>query len=332
MKEYDPAWLDALCLAGRYVWGRATSPENGGGRKSGPVRATPIALLSRGGLPLWREIAPPHDPAGLELSAGARAAYEVLRTRGACFFGEIAHGAGLLHTQLEMALAELVAWGLVTSDSFTGLRALLVPAHKRPPVDRIRRGASLSLFGMENAGRWSLLHPGPLPTEAAASREAVEAVAWTLLRRYGVVFRKLLERETLLPPWRDLLHVFRRLEARGEIRGGRFVDGFSGEQYALTEAVGRLRALRKRPKTGGLVSVSAADPLNLVGIATPGDRLAALAGNRLLYRDGEPIAVLEGREPRFLVNLDAATRWQAQNALVRRSVAPKLKAYLGRSA
>jgi ATP-dependent Lhr-like helicase len=300
------------------------------------VRATPLALLSRGGLHLWREIAGPIDPAAFELSGAARDVYELLRTRGASFFGETAHGAGLLHTQLEIALGELVAWGLVTSDSFTGLRALLVPAHKRPPVDR-RRGSSISLFGMENAGRWSLLHPAtqipaPMSAPETPSRDAVEAVAWTLLRRYGVVFRRLLERETLLPPWRDLLMVFRRLEARGEIRGGRFVDGFSGEQYALTEAVGSLRALRKQPKKGVLVSVSAADPLNLVGIATPGDRLPALAGNRLLYRDGEPIAVLEGREPRFLVDLDPATRWQAQNALVRRSVAPKLKAYLGRSA
>jgi ATP-dependent Lhr-like helicase len=338
MKEYDPSWLDALCLSGRWVWGRATAPAaNNGARRSGPVRATPLALLSRGNLHLWREIAGPVDPAALELSGSARDVYELLRTRGASFFGEIAHGAGLLHTQLEMALAELVAWGLVTSDSFTGLRALLVPAHKRPPVDRRRGSTSISLFGMENAGRWSLLHPAtPVPAPISApetpSRDAVEAVAWSLLRRYGVVFRRLLERETLLPPWRDLLMVFRRLEARGEIRGGRFVDGFSGEQYALTEAVGSLRSLRKQPKKGVLVSVSAADPLNLVGIATPGDRLPALAGNRLLYRDGEPIAVLEGREPRFLVDLDPATRWQAQSALVRRSVAPKLKAYLGRSA
>ncbi len=347
MKEYDPAWLDALCLAGRYVWGRATSPISpispispgpDGRRKSGPVRATPIALLSRGNLDHWREIAPPVDPAdptGLDLSAGARTVYDLLRSRGASFFGDIAQGAGLLHTQLEMALAELVAWGLVTSDSFTGLRALLVPAHKRPPVDRTgsRRGGSVSLFGMENAGRWSLLHAGsPAAPADSPSRDAVETVAWMLLRRYGVVFRRLLERETLLPPWRDLLHVFRRLEARGEIRGGRFVDGFSGEQYALPDAVGRLRALRKQPRKGTLVSVSAADPLNLVGIATPGDRLAALAGNRLLYRDGEPVAVLESREPRFLVDLDAAARWQARSALVRRSVAPKLKAYLGRSA
>ncbi|HEV8577898.1 MAG TPA: DEAD/DEAH box helicase [Thermoanaerobaculia bacterium] len=338
MKEYDPSWLDALCLAGRYVWGRATAPELDGGRKSGPVRATPIALLSRGNLSFWREIAPPPDPAALDLSAGARDVYDLLRNRGACFFGEIAQGAGLLHTQLEMALAELVAWGLVTSDSFTGLRALLVPAHKRPPVDRAgsRRGGAVSLFGMENAGRWSLLHAGasatPAPSLDTASREAIEMVAWNLLRRYGVVFRRLLERETLLPPWRDLLYVFRRLEARGEIRGGRFVDGFSGEQYALPDAVGRLRSLRKQPRKGVLISVSAADPLNLVGIATPGDRLPALAGNRLLYRDGEPIAVLEGREPRFLVELDAAATWQARSTLVRRSVAPKLKAYLGRSA
>jgi ATP-dependent helicase Lhr and Lhr-like helicase len=334
MKEYDPSWLDALCLSGRWVWGRATAPAaNNGARRSGPVRATPLALLSRGNLHLWREIAGPIDPTALELSGGARDVYELLRTRGASFFGEIAHGAGLLHTQLEMALGELVAWGLVTSDSFTGLRALLVPAHKRPPVDRRRGSSSISLFGMENAGRWSLLHPATqISAPETPSRDAVEAVAWSLLRRYGVVFRRLLERETLLPPWRDLLMVFRRLEARGEIRGGRFVDGFSGEQYALTEAVGSLRALRKQPKKGVLVSVSAADPLNLVGIATPGDRLPALAGNRLLYRDGEPIAVLEGREPRFLVDLDPVTRWQAQSALVRRSVAPKLKAYLGRSA
>ncbi|HEX3525767.1 MAG TPA: DEAD/DEAH box helicase [Thermoanaerobaculia bacterium] len=335
MKEYDPSWLDALCLAGRWVWGRAAQPPvtTAGARRTGPVRATPIALLGRQSVRTWREAAA-GQPADLELSADARSVHDYLSTSGASFFGEIADGAGLLHTQVEVALAELVAWGLVTSDSFTGLRALLVPAHKRPSIDRAgaRRGAnSVSLFGMENAGRWSLLRPGARG-ETGASHETIEAIVWTLLRRYGVVFRRLLERETLLPPWRELAPVLHRLEARGEIRGGRFVDGFSGEQFALPEAVGRLRSMRNRPRKGTLISVSAADPLNLVGIATPGDRLAALAGNRLLYRDGIPIAVLEGREPRFLVDLDAATRWQAQNALIRRSVAPKLKAYLGRSA
>ncbi|HEX6864391.1 MAG TPA: DEAD/DEAH box helicase, partial [Thermoanaerobaculia bacterium] len=294
MKEYDPVWLDALCLAGRWVWGRA-AVSNGSGKRSGPVRATPISLLGRPKLPLWREIAPRPDPVALDLTAPARGVHDYLRDSGASFFSEIAEGAGLLHTQVEVALAELVAWGLVTSDSFTGLRALLVPAHLRPPVDRTRRRGSVSVFGMENAGRWSLTRAGA-PAEDAISPEAAEHIAWTLLRRYGVVFRRLLERETLLPPWRDLLRVFRRLEARGEIRGGRFVDGFSGEQYALPEAVGRLRAIRKEPKKGTLISVSAVDPLNLIGIATPGDRLAALSGNRLLYRVGVPIAVLDGKE------------------------------------
>jgi ATP-dependent Lhr-like helicase len=184
---------------------------------------------------------------------------------------------------------------------------------------------------MENAGRWSLLS-SPAPEASPAGRETFEAVAWTLLSRYGVVFRKLLDRETLLPAWRDLLIAYRRLEARGEIRGGRFVDGFSGEQFALPEAVGRLRSIRKLPAKGTLVSVSAADPLNLAGIALPGERLPALSGNRVLYRDGVAIALLEGREVRFLADLDPAARWWAQEALQRRSVAPRLKAYLGRSA
>jgi ATP-dependent Lhr-like helicase len=357
--DYDPSWLDTLCLSGRTVWGRVSPPPSVGegrrlGPRSGPIKSTPIALLGRASLGVWRELAPP--PAALDLSSGARAVYDCLRARGASFFGEVAEGAGLLHTQTEEALSELVAWGLATADSFTGLRALLVPSNKRPPIDRVgapgRRRAGVALFGMENAGRWSALRtaeaPAPLPAVAPAvagrarpvppdsrpeiGNETVEAVAWTLLHRYGVVFRRLLDREGLLPPWRDLLRVFRRLEARGEIRGGRFVSGFSGEQYALAEAVGRLRAIRREPRRGTLVAVSAADPLNLVGIATPGERVAALAGNRVLYRDGIPIALYEAKQVRFLIDLDAAARWQAEGALKRRSVPPQLKAYLGKSA
>jgi len=188
----------------------------------------------------------------------------------------------------------------------------------------------VSAFTIANAGRWSLLER-PAASDAPPA-DAVTHAAWTLLRRYGVVFRRLLERESLAPSWRDLLPVLRRLEARGEIRGGRFIAGFSGEQFALPEAIGQLRAIRKEPKKGRWLSVSAADPLNLVGILTPGERLPALTGNRLLYRDGEPIAVYEGRQVRWLVELPAAERWVAQSALVRRSVAPRLKAYLGRSA
>jgi len=351
--DYDPSWLDTLCLSGRTVWGRVSppSPPAGEGRRpgarSGPIRSTPIALLGRASLRAWRELVPAPD--ARELSANAAAVYELLLRRGASFFGEIADGAGLLHTQAEDALAELVAWGLATADSFTGLRALLVPSNRRPPVERVigrtggeRRRGGAALFGMENAGRWSALQaPGAAPTAPlatggtappAVSAATTEAVAWTLLHRYGVVFRRLLDREGLLPPWRDLLRVFRRLEARGEIRGGRFVNGFSGEQYALPEAVGRLRAVRREPRRGDLVSISAADPLNLVGIATPGERVPALAGNRVLYRDGIPIALYEARQVRFLVDLDAAARWQAEGALVRRTVPPQLRAYLGRSA
>jgi ATP-dependent Lhr-like helicase len=161
-----------------------------------------------------------------------------------------------------------------------------------------------------------------------ATAAAVEQVARTLLRRYGVVFWRLLTQEaSWLPPWPDLLRVYRRLEARGEIRGGRFVAGFSGEQYALPEAVGLLRKTRRQPGSGQWVSLSGADPLNLVGILTPGPRLAALTGNRLIYRDGVPIAVLSGGKVQFLETLDAAAQWEAQNRLLR-SAAPALMADL----
>jgi ATP-dependent Lhr-like helicase len=141
------------------------------------------------------------------------------------------------------------------------------------------------------------------------------------LRRYGVVFWRLLEREAAwLPPWRDLLRVYRRLEARGEIRGGRFVAGFSGEQFALPEAIGALREVRRKPASDGFVSLSGADPLNLVGTLTPGPKVAALTGNRVLYRDGLPIGVLVGGDVQFLEKLDTATEWQARKTLLRGAV------------
>jgi ATP-dependent helicase Lhr and Lhr-like helicase len=150
-------------------------------------------------------------------------------------------------------------------------------------------------------------------------------VARRLLLRYGVVFWRLLEREAdWLPPWRDLLRVYRRLEARGEIRGGRFVAGFSGEQFALPDAIGLLREVRRKPASDAWVSVSGADPLNLVGILTPGSRLAALTGNRLLYRDGLPVAFLAGGEVHFLESLDSGSEWQARKALLRGAVSAPL--------
>jgi ATP-dependent Lhr-like helicase len=227
-----------------------------------------------------------------------------------------------LRTQVEEALAELVALGLVTSDSFGGLRALLVPSERRRPGAGGRRRRRTVMFGMEDAGRWALAHRArPAPTGPQANPEAVEHVARRLLLRYGVVFWRLLEREAdWLPPWRDLLRVYRRLEARGEIRGGRFVAGFSGEQFALPDAVGMLREVRRKPASDAWVSVSGADPLNLVGILTPGPRLAALTGNRLLYRNGLPVALLGGGEVHFVESLDSGSEWQARKALLRGAV------------
>ena len=145
----------------------------------------------------------------------------------------------------------------------------------------------------------------------------MDHVARVLLRRYGVVFRKLLERESGLPPWRELFYVFRRMEARGEIRGGRFVSGFSGEQFALPEAADLLKRIA-RDAAGDRVSISAADPLNLVGIVTPGERVPALSGNRVLFEQGVPVAVQAGGEVRFLKDVPERSQWEVRNLLIRR--------------
>jgi len=337
--EYDPLWLDGLCLSGEIAWGRlggARSAEWGvGNKKGGPIRTTPIAIFRRERGEVWRSVAEGAEPAALPLSHAGRAVFDVLTERGASFFGDLVNATGRLRTEVEQALGELVSWGLVVSDSFAGLRALLVPSDRRRPLGGYRRRGRVAPFGVETAGRWSLVRRRSLlPPDQLA-----EAVAWMFLRRYGVVFRRLLERETLLVPWRDVLRVYRRLEARGEVRGGRFVGGFSGEQYALPEAVGTLRAVRretgngKRPTTGELVAVSGADPLNLVGIITPGDTVPALATNRILYRDGVPVAAKlgEARGERFLIEASLEEQQFLRTALVRQRPAPLVRAYLGKS-
>ncbi len=330
--EYDPLWLDGLCLSGEIAWGRlsAAAPSNGG-HKSGPIRTTPIALFRRERGVFWQSMTAQADPAHLPLSHSARAVLDALDQRGASFFGDLVNATGLLRTEVEKGLGELVAWGLVTSDSFAGLRALLVPSDRRRPIGGggFRRRGRVAPFGVETAGRWSRVRgPAPLPEEAVA-----EAVAWQLLRRYGVVFRRLVTRETLLTPWRDILRVYRRLEARGEVRGGRFVGGFSGEQYALPEAVGLLRSVRREEPRGELVALSGADPLNLVGIVTPGDVLAGVATNRILYRDGIPVAIKEGAGTgeRYLVEVTPDERERFKSTLVRGRVAPLVRTYLGKS-
>jgi len=327
--EYDPLWLDGLCLSGEIAWGRLSPAGPSNGHKSGPIRTTPVALFRRERGEVWRSLTAQLDAAALPLSHSARAILDALDARGASFFGDLVNATGLLRTEVEKGLGELVAWGLVTSDSFAGLRALLVPSDRRRPIGGFRRRGRIAPFGVETAGRWSRLRPAsPLPEDQIAV-----AIAWQLLRRYGVVFRRLVARETLLAPWRDVLRVYRRLEARGEIRGGRFVGGFSGEQYALAEAVGLLRAVRREEAKGELVTVSGADPLNLVGIITPGDVVTGLATNRVLYRDGIPVAVKqgEGKGERFLVEVTPDEEPTLKAALVRGRVAPLVRTYLGKS-
>jgi ATP-dependent Lhr-like helicase len=337
--DYDPAWLDALCLSGRVVWTRRTLPrpaprdDEAGPGRAGPVRRTPIALLGRKHAAGWKRVAGGGGSEAPRLSAPAQAVDDFLARHGAAFFDEIVDGARLLRTQVEAALGELVACGLVNSDSFTGLRALLVPSTERRPARGGRGPRRRTVaFGIEDAGRWTRLQPAPAAGAAGPDDAAlVETLARVLLRRWGVVFRRLLEREASLPPWRDLLRVYRRLEARGEIRGGRFVAGFAGEQYALPEAVAQLREVRRTPPSGVLVSVCGADPLNLVGLVTPGTRLPSTTRNRLLYRDGVPLAVREAGDVRFLIDLDPPDEWDARQALVRRAVPPRLRAALGRT-
>ena len=328
ISEYEPAWLDEQCLAGRYIWTRLARRKSDSERTAAPVRGTPIVLLARRNTRVWSSLTGAVDSANL--SSRAQVVADYIRVHGASFFDEIADGAGLLPTQAEEALAELVALGIVNSDSFGGLRALLIPADRRRPPTGGRRKRRIALFGMDAAGRWALVRRQPLvepdvdttrPTEKLQDEEAIEHVARTLLKRWGVVFWRLLAREAdWLPPWRDLLMCYRRLEARGEIRGGRFVAGFTGEQYAAPEAISLLRDTRRKPHSNSHVSLSGADPLNLVGILTPGQRLPSLSGNRLLYRDGIPIATFSGGEVRFLEKLEPKEQWDAQNLLLRRHV------------
>jgi ATP-dependent Lhr-like helicase len=332
--DYEPSWLDDRCMAGQVTWARLrprTGKPSEGTSRAGPVRGTPIALFPRRYASLWASLVPTAEEA--VRSPKAQAVLDHIRQHGASFFDELVDATHLLRSQVEDALGELVSLGLLTSDSFGGLRALLVPSAERRPAAGGRRRRRTVGFGIEDAGRWALAKRPPDGT--GATPEAIEHIAQSLLRRYGVVFWRLLEREAAwLPPWRELLRVYRTLESRGDIRGGRFVAGFSGEQFALPEAVGELRRLRREPQSGALISISGADPLNLVGVLTPGAKLPALANNRLLYRDGLPIAVLASGEAKFMETLDPATEWEAHKILLRGAmrVPPTAPADLGEHA
>jgi ATP-dependent Lhr-like helicase len=337
--DYDPAWLDALCVSGRLTWLRLSPPRLSPEKvnSSSPVRSTPMVLLNRKNLPTWTRAFPPREN-GAQLSTNTETVHEYLKEHGASFFVDILSGTELLPSMVEEALGELVFRGMVTADSFTGLRALLTPLSKTThrEVEKRRRKRK-AVYSMDEAGRWVRLSTRASDTQPAGGmrtepdREALEAIALKLLQRYGVVFRKILDRESINVPWRDLLRVYRRLEARGEIRGGRFIGGFSGEQFALAEAVTLLRSIRRTPLDGSMISVSAADPLNLLGIVVPTGRLSPSSSNRVLYRDGVPIALQEAKEIRFLVEMTPAEQWQARQALLRRYVPPKVRAYLNQT-
>ena len=324
MGAYHPADLDSLCLSGHLLWARLAPGRN---VAAAPVRATPIALLQRQNSSLWRGLSQSRRETG-NLSASARALAEYLQAHGASFFEDLLGGAHLLRSQAETALGELVAAGLVSADSFGGLRALLTPLERKRK--QAASGRQRAIHGLQQGGRWSLTGPleraqlpapgavASMPGAVAPAPDQLEFIAWLLLRRYGVIFRKLLDREPdWLPPWHLLLRVYRRLEAQGQIRGGRFVASSSGEQYALPDAVTALRSARRRQKEDQLVSLSAADPLNLLGIVTPGARLAALTGNRLLLRDGLPVAVRVAGEVRFLEPVAPGDEWALRTALLR---------------
>jgi ATP-dependent Lhr-like helicase len=334
---YAPALLDGLCLAGEIGWARlSTGPTQ-------VVGATPIALFLREHADAWLALrsepakAGPHESgtrtAGGAADAGAVVEAEAilgagamvgagfsrlgsdrvldrLRSHGASFTHDLATACSMTVEQIRGALAALVASGDVSCDAPAGLRRII--------------GASAAQRAGHSEGRWFALSEPTTPRAAA-----VETLAWTLLRRYGVVFRRVLTREASGVPWRELAMVYRRLEARGEIRGGRFVSGMTGEQYALPEAVERLRETRRSAPDNRLILISAADPLNLTGIITPGDRIRVAAGNRIVYRNGVPVAAMEGDMLRTLTELEPAVAAEAAATAAGRRV-PVLSGYVGR--
>jgi ATP-dependent Lhr-like helicase len=296
--QYDASMLDLLCLTGSVAWARLSS---------GPthvVGATPIALFLREHTNAWLSLSPvgqalmacpvgqTSHSASLELldaqAIKARATGILLlhlETHGASFANEMASACNLTDEELRGAIAELVACGAISSDGFEGLRAIVGTMPNRATARLNRASAS---------GRWFLVRKPTERSERSEREFAVETFAWTLLRRYGVIFRRLLTREALDVPWRELARVYRRLEARGEIRGGRFVTGMSGEQFALPDAVERLREIRRSAHDDRLITISAADPLNLTGIIAGEERIRASAANRIVYRNGVPVAAMEG--------------------------------------
>ncbi len=326
--RYDPNWLDMLCISGSFVWGRfyQAKPTVNEGKRTGAIKSTPINFVSRSNMDLWQALmANQLEP--LSVSANADLIKNDIEIHGASFFDDIVKRTRLIKTQVEEGIGELVAAGKVTSDNFTGLRALLTPNSYKLNGNRARR-ARKSAYGIERAGRWSLIinETGITPLD----NDQMERLIFVYLKRWGVLFKQILEKEVFSPPWRILVHALRRMELKGTLRGGRFVAGAIGEQFALPETVDRLRQVSKEKKRSQLVVLSSSDPLNLLGIILPGKKVARVAGNRVLYRDGVPIALLESKEVKYLGDVGDA-REEIQQALIHRAFPPTLRAYLGKS-
>jgi ATP-dependent Lhr-like helicase len=319
MDAYEPSLLDTLSLTGEVGWARVSSAREA----TQLVGATPVALFLREHADAWAALREPDEmPA---VSDAARAVLDALRSRGASFIPELVTACGLTEADVRTALGQLVAAGLVASDGFGGLRAIVRAATGRPFAAGARANVT---------GRWSLIAGTGNSDERAGDRDAaIETQARTLLRRYGIVFRKVLAREANAASWRELARVYRRLEARGEIRGGRFVTGASGEQFALPEAVERLREVRRTAPDGRLHVISGADPLNLAGIVTAGERVRAVAATRVVYRDGIPLAAMEGDYVRPLIETDVAPALASDVAslLAGRPMPPVISGFVGRS-
>lgn len=321
IEKYRPEWLDELCLTGEVGWGRLF-PVKRLPDRSRPLasltRVVPMSLFLRSDLE-W--LGGPVAEADLEtFSSPARQVYALLKDQGAMFAADLLSATRMLPAQLNDVLGELVSQGLVTSDGFSGLRALVSARSSDAESPRRRPQLVRRRVPLAGSGRWSLWRRNSesaaatngsevSPAESPAlSGDTAAHWAWQLLRRWGVVFRDLLEREPGAPPWFELLQVLRRLEARGEIRGGRFISAVAGEQFALGDTVRVLRQLRDEGPKQELVVIAAADPLNLVGILTPHDRVTSNAANRIAYLDGVPVAALVAREVRYLAEPTEALR------------------------
>lgn len=328
MNNYDPTWMDIMSLSGQVVWGRL-KPFKSVAKRVSPIKTTPILLLKREHVPLWRALGGEQTEKN-KFSSDATKVLDVLEEKGAQFFSDLVSATGLLKTRVEEVLDELAAYGQVTSDSFTGLRALLTPVNNRPKENGRRSNNRKALFGMEHAGRWTLLDTEKESIEEDVQQKYLEKLAFIYLNRYGVIFRKLLKQEPYAPKWWEMVRVLRRLEARGEIRGGYFISGMSGEQYALPGVLPLLRKIKNKPKEGREVTISAVDPLNLTGVITPGKRVSNYPGNRIMYVDGAVVAIKEGDDVHYLGEVTKEEAWRMKNAIIRKKNPGVLKAYLGK--